>query len=138
LVEYIILVGTIALACVGAFRVFGATVRTNAERQASCIRDLDGSCSGRGSVGEDGPITGAAADDSDTNGGSPRADQGKLVPYMREDGKMALMWRASPEPSLGSRLAEEGRHIKLVFTDGPSAVSAKVAAWVERQNLDRK
>lgn len=47
LFEYILLVGLVALAALGAWRAFGATVREKASRQADCVASLDpGGCRG--------------------------------------------------------------------------------------------
>jgi Flp pilus assembly pilin Flp len=48
LVEYILLVGVIALIAVGGFRVFGNTVDAKVQEQADCVASLE-SCGGSGS-----------------------------------------------------------------------------------------
>jgi hypothetical protein len=65
LVEYIIVVGVVALFAVGGFRVFGGRLNAKSTAQAECVSTLS-SC-GNGAVAsmddQDGPVTGAAADD---------------------------------------------------------------------------
>ena len=46
LLEYIALVGLIAIVSLGSYRAFGETVRSKAERQAQCVESLSGDCGG--------------------------------------------------------------------------------------------
>jgi Flp pilus assembly pilin Flp len=61
LVEYLLIVGVVALGATAAAAKFGGAVRGKTTDQASCVQSLDGSCSQPGSDDSDGPVTGAAA-----------------------------------------------------------------------------
>jgi Flp pilus assembly pilin Flp len=48
LVEYIILIGVVALICIAAYQVFGETIGLKARQQAETIRTLKGTSPGGG------------------------------------------------------------------------------------------
>jgi pilus assembly protein Flp/PilA len=77
LTEYIVIVGVVALLAIGGFRIFGSTVSQKSETQAGQVARLEGGESsgtqGSPSDNDDGPVTGAAADDPP---GSPAPNPG--------------------------------------------------------------
>jgi len=67
MVEYLVVVGAIALAALGGFGAFGRDVGGVAEREAACVRTL--SCGGSSSFPDAASASASAARDGDESGG---------------------------------------------------------------------
>src|SRR5678815_973716 len=65
LVEYLVLVGVVALAAVVSAHSFGDAVRGQAESEGACVARLDAACAGDRRDDRDGPVTGSAGEGSD-------------------------------------------------------------------------
>src|SRR5262245_66225289 len=67
LVEYIIVVGLIAIVAIGGFRLFGSSVNDKADRQAACVHSL--ACDGNGDSSALGPNRTQTIDQAIEKGG---------------------------------------------------------------------